>query len=92
MRQLVSGIAAALEPLSFPLEEKAYHPHLTLARIKRENDIVGSALLENGVFQSDRHLGTLTVDRFIFFQSNFNDSGARCTPLGALLLSANSLG
>ncbi len=88
--RLASEVVAALEPLGFPLDEKTYHPHLTLARIKRDNDIVGSALLEDGVFASDRHLGTLTVDRFILFQSDLNSAGACYTPLGTVLLSTKS--
>jgi 2'-5' RNA ligase len=37
LQELVLEIEAALEPLGFPPEEKPYHPHLTLARIKRDN-------------------------------------------------------
>ncbi len=92
LQRLVLKIAAALEPLGFPLEEKAYHPHLTLARIKRDNASVGSALLEKGALESDHHLGTLTVDRFVLFQSDLNPTGACYTPLGTVQLSANSLG
>ena len=90
LQRLVLKVSAALEPLGFPLEEKAYHPHLTLARIKRENVTVGSALLEKGVLESDCHLGTLTVDRFILFQSDLNPSGACYTSLATVLLSTSS--
>ncbi len=79
LQRLVLDVAAALEPLGFPLEAKAYHPHLTLARIK----------CENGVLESDHHLGTLTVDRFILFQSDLNPSGACYMPLAAVLLSTS---
>ncbi len=89
LQRLVLNVAAALEPLGFPLEEKAYHPHLTLARVKRENVSVGSALLENGVLESDCHLGMLTIDRFILFQSDLNPSGACYTALATVLLSAS---
>ncbi len=88
---MVLEIEAALEPLGFPFEEKSYHPHLTLARIKRESCVVGSALLEKGVFESDRHLGTLIVDRFTLFQSSLNSAGSCYTPLGTVHLSSSSL-
>jgi 2'-5' RNA ligase len=81
LHDLVFEIEAALETLGFPLEEKPYHPHLTLARIKRENAKVGSALIQTRALESDQHLGTLIVDRFTLFQSDLDSSGARYTPL-----------
>jgi 2'-5' RNA ligase len=81
LQELVLEIEAALEPLGFPPEEKAYHPHLTLARIKRENATVGSALIQTGALESDQHLGTVVVDRFTLFQSDLDSSGARHTSL-----------
>ena len=81
LQELVLEIEAALEPLGFPPEEKAYHPHLTLARIKRENAKVGSALIQTRALESDQHLGALIVDRFTLFQSDLDSSGARYTPL-----------
>ncbi len=81
LQELVLEIEAALEPLGFPPEEKAYHPHLTLARIKRENATVGSALIQTGALESDQHLGTVVVDRFTLFQSDLDSSGSRYTSL-----------
>ena len=54
---LVSQIEGAMEPLGFPLEEKAYHPHLTLARIKHDNSKVGSVLAHLGLLEQPRNLG-----------------------------------
>ncbi len=90
LQELVLEIEAALESLGFPPEEKSYHPHLTLARIKRENATVGAALLESGVLENDQHLGTLTIDRFTLFQSDLDSSGATYTPLGTVLLSKHT--
>ncbi len=92
LQRLVLKIAVALEPLGFPREEKIHHPHLTLARIKRDNASVGSALLERGALESDHHLGTLTVDRFVLFQSDLNSTGPCYISLGTVQLCANSLG
>ena len=90
LQKLVLEIEAALEPLNFPVEEKSYHPHLTMARIKRENGLVGSALVEKGILEGKQHFGTLTVDRFTLFQSDLDSSGATYTPLGTVWLSGNS--
>ena len=81
LHDLVFEIEAVLETHGFPPEEKAYHPHLTLARIKRENAKVGLALIQTRVLESDQHLGTLIVDRFTLFQSDLDSSGARYTLL-----------
>ena len=90
LHDLEFEIEAALEPLGFPPEEKTYHPHLTLARIKRENAKIGSALMESGVLESDQYLGTLTIDRFTLFQSDLDSSGATYTPLGTVVFSENT--
>ena len=90
LQDLEFEIEAALEPLGFPPEEKTYHPHLTLARIKRENAKIGSALMESGVLESDQYLGTLTIDRFTLFQSDLDSSGARYTSLWTVPFLADS--
>ena len=92
LQELVLEIEAVLEPLGFPPEEKPYHPHLTLARIKRDNAIVGSALLENEVLEREQHFGTLTVDQLTLFQSDLDSTGATYTPLGAVLLAQHNPG
>jgi 2'-5' RNA ligase len=90
LQDLEFEIEAALEPLGFPPEEKTYHPHLTLARIKRENSKIGSALMESGVLESEQYLGTLTIDWFTLFQSDLDSSGATYTPLGTVVFSENT--
>ncbi|MDH5575523.1 MAG: RNA 2',3'-cyclic phosphodiesterase [Nitrospirota bacterium] len=90
LQELVLEIESTLEPLGFSPEEKPYHPHLTLARIKRDNAIVGSALLKHGVLEREPHLGTLTVDRLTLFQSDLDSTGATYTPLGTVLLSTHN--
>jgi 2'-5' RNA ligase len=90
LQELVLEIEVALEPLGFPLEVKSYHPHLTLARMTRDNAIVGSALVKNGILHSDQQLGTLSIDRFIFFQSDRISFGATYTPLGSVQLSGST--
>ncbi len=81
LNDLVLEIEITLEPLGFPPEEKPHHPHLTLARIKRENAKVGSVIRQTEVLESVQHLGTLAIDRFTLIQSDLGSSGARYTPL-----------
>ena len=81
LQDLVFEIDVVLEAMGFPPEEKTYHPHLTLARIKRENAKVGLALIQTRALESKPNLGTLIVDRFTLFQSDLDSSGARYTPL-----------
>lgn len=90
LNDLIFDIDATLEPLGFPPEEKAYHPHLTLARIKRENANVGSALMKTKALESHQHLGTLNVDRFTLFQSDLSSSGARYKSLWTVPFLADS--
>ena len=81
LQDLVFEIDVVLETMGFPPEEKTYHPHLTLARIKRENAKVGSALIQTRALESDQLLGTLIVDRFTLFQSDLDSTGSRYTSL-----------
>ncbi len=81
LKNFVLEIEAVLEPLGFPPEEKSYHPHLTLARIKRENAKVGSAFIQTRALECAQHLGTVIVDRFTLFQSDLDSSGARYSSL-----------
>jgi 2'-5' RNA ligase len=81
LQDLVFEIDVVLETMGFPPEEKTYHPHLTLARIKRENAKVGSALIQTRALESDQLLGTLMADRFTLFQSDLDSTGARYTSL-----------
>lgn len=79
---LVSRIEGALDPLGFLIEEKPYHPHLTLARIKHDNSKVGSVLNHSGLLeQPQKNLGTLLIDRITLFRSNLSSFGAEYTSL-----------
>ena len=87
LQELVLEIEAVLDPLGSPPEEKAYQPHLTLARIKRENAIIGAAIEKSKILQDNHQIGTLAIDKFILFQSNRDSFGATYTPLVTVRLS-----
>lgn len=78
---LVSRIEGALEPLDFPFEEKPYHPHLTLARIKHDNSKVGGVLTHSGLLEQPQNLGTMLIDRITLFRSDLSPKGAEYTSL-----------
>ncbi len=84
LQQLVLEIEATLESLGFPPEDKSCHPHLTLARVKHDNALVGSALVENKVLEVGRAIAPMSVDQFILFQSDLHASGAVYSPLGTV--------
>jgi 2'-5' RNA ligase len=78
---LVSGIERALEPLGFSPEEKPYSPHLTLARVKRDNSMVGRVMSHSGLLDQPRNLGSFFIDRITLFRSDLSPLGAEYTAL-----------
>ena len=72
---------AALGPLGFPPEERAFHPHLTLGRVKDSQGLHN--LLKYIREESDRvDLGAFPVTHVTLFQSTLRPEGARYTALG----------
>ena len=78
---LQQAVEAALAPLGFPPEERAFHPHLTLGRIKDSRGLHN--LLKYIREESDRvDLGAFPVTHVTLFQSTLRPEGARYTALG----------
>jgi len=76
---LQQKIDEALQPLGFEKEKRAYHPHLTLARIK---SLRGTAAMMNIVdAHKSRFVGECRIDRVILFRSELHPEGARYTKL-----------
>ena len=73
---LVSCIESALSPLGFALEDRAYHPHLTLSRIKSNSREIGKTIGVFDLFKKEWVFGDLTVDRLCLFQSQLTPRGA----------------
>jgi 2'-5' RNA ligase len=63
-----------LEREGFPREERAFHPHLTLGRVKGPSR-VREAMLELGKHRWES-LGEMTVHRVAFFESRLRPEGA----------------
>jgi RNA 2',3'-cyclic 3'-phosphodiesterase len=83
---MVTQIEQALEPLGFSPEEKPYHPHLTLARIRHDSSKVGGRLRQSGLLEQSQDLGVLPIERITLFRSDLSRSGAEYTPLWAVSL------
>ena len=63
-----------LEREGFPREERAFHPHLTLGRVK------GPGRIHEAMFELDKHrresLGEMTVHKVALFESRLRPEGA----------------
>jgi len=71
-------VTLRLAPLGVPEEDRAYSPHLTLARV-REPAGLRTATLLNGL--TDRHVGTVRIDAITLFHSKLSPKGPAYTPL-----------
>jgi len=71
-------ITSRLTPLGIEEEDRAYSPHLTLARV-REPAGLRSARLLDGL--TDREIGVARIDAITLFQSKLSPKGPSYTPL-----------
>jgi 2'-5' RNA ligase len=76
---LAEAVESALSPLGFAPEKRAYHPHLTLARIKSMRGT--KALMD--VMQSHRKVfcGKAPLEHLTLYKSDLLPQGARYTAL-----------
>lgn len=70
------ALAQAVTGLGLPLEERAFHPHLTLGRC-RDRTLPAHEVLAS---YRDRDCGRLSIDRIVLFESRLEPSGARHLP------------
>jgi RNA 2',3'-cyclic 3'-phosphodiesterase len=71
--QLQFGVERALNALGFPPEDRPFHPHLTLARIKSTRG--AEALMDVVHSHRDSDLGQATVDHMTLYQSTLLPEG-----------------
>jgi len=71
-------ITARLTPLGIPEEERAYSPHLTLARVRDPAGLKSTRLLDG---LTDRRIGTTQIDAITLFHSKLSPKGPTYTPL-----------
>jgi 2'-5' RNA ligase len=71
-------ITARLTPLGIPEENRAYSPHLTLARVRDPAGLKSARLLDG---LTDHRIGTTHIDAITLFQSKLSPKGPTYTPL-----------
>jgi len=78
-KQLHQTVEAELSALGFERDERPFHPHLTLARVR---SLKGAAQMMKIVADNGREwCGECKAERLIFFQSQLHPSGAIYTKL-----------
>lgn len=78
LRAIEQEVNSRLAPLGIPEEERAYHPHLTLARVREAAGLRNARLLEGLM---DHIVGTVYVVAITLFQSKLSPKGPTYTPL-----------
>ena len=71
-------ITARLLPLGIPAEDRAYRPHLTLARVRDPARLRSGDLVEG---LTDRRIGTAHIETITLFHSKLSPKGPTYTPL-----------
>ena len=78
---LAANISSALEPIGIPREERAFRPHLTLARFKTEKGL--PKLREIVAPLAHRSFGNTVATQFHLYESVLNPGGAVHTKLAS---------
>jgi RNA 2',3'-cyclic 3'-phosphodiesterase len=71
-------ITARLTPLGIPEEDRAYSPHLTLARVRDPSGLKSTRLLDG---LTARLIGTTRIETITLFHSKLSPKGPTYTPL-----------
>lgn len=80
LKIIQQDIESGMEKLGFAREDRAFHPHLTLGRVKVPFRL--EALLQELQKYQERPFGEMEVTKFTFFQSILKPSGAEYHVLG----------
>ena len=84
LTSLQKRIETQLEKVGFQPEDRSFHPHLTLGRMRSsrgKGDLVGR--IEK---HKEEEFGDLRVERVVLFKSDLRPSGPIYTPLGDVKL------
>jgi RNA 2',3'-cyclic 3'-phosphodiesterase len=76
---LQSGLESLLETAGFPREDRPFHPHLTLGRVKSSDGL--ERVLQALETRATDDFGEMTVSRITLFQSVLKPSGPVYVPL-----------
>lgn len=86
--RLQADTAAALEPLGFPPEKRAYSPHLTLARARNDARPAAFATLESRAAGID-YENNVRIESLDLMRSHLSRAGARYERIGVAPLGAD---
>jgi 2'-5' RNA ligase len=81
---LQKQIETQLEKIGFQPEDRSFHPHLTLGRMKSSRG--KEELVERMEEHKDEEFGDLQVERVVLFKSDLRPTGPIYTPLRELKL------
>ena len=79
LRALQSQLEEELEKLGFPREQRKFHPHLTLGRVKSSFNLRETLLLLEKY--RERNFGEMKAEKITFFQSILKPTGAEYSVL-----------
>lgn len=79
LHRLQQDVEAAMEELGFSPERRAYHPHVTLGRVKGGRNV--GRLQETIDELSDVEVGDIRIREFVLFESRLTPRGARYSAL-----------
>lgn len=83
LRSMARLLADRCERLGFPREKRPYHPHVTLARIKRAPPATLGAFVRA---RASLELGDVTLSALTLFRSDTRATGPVYTELGSVSL------
>jgi 2'-5' RNA ligase len=75
---LAASVDAGCASVGFPREQRPFHAHLTVARIKGRPPLSLRQFVQDN---AERPLGPLNVDRLVLYRSEPGAGGSRYTPL-----------
>jgi len=84
---LADHLERRFEPLGFPVEGRAFHPHITLGRVRERQRLPAGAASE---LSGDEPEGAFTATEVVLFESTPGASGMIHTPLHTAALGSLS--
>lgn len=81
LEAIVKEVDDRIMALGIPRESRAFHPHLTLARIKQSHRLFGTSLAETGLLARSAIVGTFQVSSLSLMKSVLHPSGPTYTTL-----------
>lgn len=72
---LASQVEESVVPIGFQKDDKSFHPHLTIARIKKDHRKIGQGLDQTRILAAPCSFGRLRVEKVCLFKSELYPTG-----------------